>query len=345
MPIHSSERTFTDARLAAIVNSSFDAIIGKDLNSIITDWNPAAERLFGYSPTEALGQDIRIIIPEPLVSEEDEIIRRIRARQQVDSFETTRRRKDGSLLEVSLTVSPVICGDRLIGASKIARDITEARRNEKKVRFLLQEINHRIKNQYAVILSLAREAGKRSVSTNDFLEELNDRIMALAASNDLLVQQEWSGLPLRDLINAQLSPYGATEDIEVSGPELILAPHAVQSIGMAFHELGTNSAKHGVLSGHPGHIQIDWHRSGEDDDQLVLAWVERFDEPMPSLDGSQRGLGSVILSSVTPSDLGGHASLRHNQASVIWRLTAPADIVLAKPDQIELPLRDHTVID
>ena len=113
-------------RLAAVVESSDDAIITKNLNSIITSWNPAAERMFGYTEKEAIGQSIRMLIPEELQDEEDVVLAKIRAGERVDHYETTRQRKDGTRLKISLTVSP-LRNERgeIVGASKIARDITE----------------------------------------------------------------------------------------------------------------------------------------------------------------------------------------------------------------------------
>jgi PAS domain S-box-containing protein len=117
--------------LAAIVSSSDDAIIGKDLNGVITSWNGAAERMFGYTAEEAVGQAIRLIIPAGRQSEEDEILRRIRVGKSVKDFETERVRKDGSLIPISLTVSPILDADgRVVGASKIARDITDRKDRE-----------------------------------------------------------------------------------------------------------------------------------------------------------------------------------------------------------------------
>jgi PAS domain S-box-containing protein len=114
--------------LAAVVASSDDAIISKDLDGIVQSWNPAAERLFGYAADEMVGQSIRRIIPEDRLGEEDEVLRRVRAGDKVDHFETVRRRKDGSLLPVSLTVSPIRSDDgQIIGASKIARDLSALR--------------------------------------------------------------------------------------------------------------------------------------------------------------------------------------------------------------------------
>jgi len=124
-----SERREADRaarRLAAVVESSDDAIVAKNLDSTITSWNRAAERMFGFTAAEAIGRSVRMIIPDDLQSEEDMVLARIRAGGVVDHFETRRRRKDGSEVLVSLTVSPIV-DDKgvVIGASKIARDVTE----------------------------------------------------------------------------------------------------------------------------------------------------------------------------------------------------------------------------
>jgi PAS domain S-box-containing protein len=122
-------------RLAAIVESSDDAIVSKNLDAVIQTWNKGAENLFGYSAAEAIGQHITLIIPPERWSEEDVIIGKIRRGERVDHFETVRRRKDGTLVEVSLTISPVRdSSGRIIGASKIARDITERRKAERALR-------------------------------------------------------------------------------------------------------------------------------------------------------------------------------------------------------------------
>jgi PAS domain S-box-containing protein len=116
-------------RLASVVESSDDAIITKNLDSTITSWNRGAERIFGYTAAEAVGQSIRMLIPEELQSEEDTVLAKIRAGETVDHYETVRRRKDGTLLSISLTVSPLRNeAGEVIGASKIARDITERTR-------------------------------------------------------------------------------------------------------------------------------------------------------------------------------------------------------------------------
>jgi PAS domain S-box-containing protein len=116
---------------AAIVDSSGDAIVSQSLDGIITSWNKAAERIFGYSVEEAIGQHIAIIIPPRRLDEENDVLARLRRGERVENFETVRKRKDGSLLEVSVTMSPVKdARGRIIGTSRVARDITEHKRME-----------------------------------------------------------------------------------------------------------------------------------------------------------------------------------------------------------------------
>lgn len=128
-------------RLAAIVQSSDDAIVSKDLNGVIMSWNQGAERIFGYKEHEAIGRPVLMLIPEGRHNEEPEILRRIRAGEVVDHYETIRRRKDGTLLDISVTVSPIRdATGAIIGASKIARDITPQRRTQRELEAMAAEL-------------------------------------------------------------------------------------------------------------------------------------------------------------------------------------------------------------
>ncbi|MFZ0709298.1 MAG: PAS domain S-box protein [Terrimicrobiaceae bacterium] len=119
----------TERRLAAIVESSEDAIVSKDLNGIVTSWNSGANRLFGYEAEEIIGKSITLLIPPERLCEEEGILARIRRGERIEHYETIRRRKDGKLIDISLTVSPIRDEkNRIVGASKIARDITERKR-------------------------------------------------------------------------------------------------------------------------------------------------------------------------------------------------------------------------
>jgi len=133
--------------LAAIVQSSDDAIISENLDSIIISWNKAAERLFGYLAEDVIGKSITILIPPERQDEEHTILKLIRRGHRIEHYETVRRRKDGSLVDISLTVSPVRGAEgEIVGASKIARDITERKRSEAQISILARELEHRSKN-------------------------------------------------------------------------------------------------------------------------------------------------------------------------------------------------------
>ena len=155
--VTASRRLERDARhLAAIVDSSDDAIVSKDLDGVVISWNAAAEAMFGYPADEMIGRSIRHIIPADRQQEEDEVLRRIRAGQKVEHYETVRERKDGSLVAVSLTVSPIRDEyGTVVGASKIARDISERQRAEQERQHLLGIARYasRLKDEFLATLS------------------------------------------------------------------------------------------------------------------------------------------------------------------------------------------------
>ena len=159
------------ARLAAIVNSSDDAIVSKTLDGVITSWNRAAERLFGYSAGEAIGQNILLIIPPERHSEEGDVLSRLRRGEKVDHFETVRRTKDGRLIPVSLTVSPVRDSKgTLIGASKVARDISERVLAHEALRRAHEQLEERVRER-TLELSAANQSLRREIEERQRIEQ------------------------------------------------------------------------------------------------------------------------------------------------------------------------------
>ncbi|TIM06376.1 PAS domain S-box protein [Mesorhizobium sp.] len=309
--------------LSAIVDSSFDAIVSKDLNTTIKSWNHGAERLFGYTAEEAIGRSVTMLIPADHQDEEPRILERIRRGERVETYETIRQRKDGSLVPVSLTVSPVRnAAGQIIGASKIARDITSAKENEQRIRMLMREVNHRVKNQYSVILSMIRETNKRAKSPAEFEREVRERITALARSHDLLVMGDWKGVTVFELLLSQAKSFGNEERISMSGPSIVLSPNAVQYLGIAFHELATNSAKYGVLSGDQGQISVAWNSTGSGASRLFhLSWIEEDGPEVQTI--GEGGFGTVVLKRVAPEAIGGKGNLEYGPHGITWSLEAP----------------------
>ena len=317
----------TAQRLAAIVESSDDAIVSKDLNGIVKTWNKAAERIFGYTDEEMIGQSITQIIPSERLYEEANIMERIRRSERIDHYETVRQRKDGTRIHVALTVSPVKNGaGRVVGASKIARDITEKKESEERILMLMREVNHRVKNQYAVILSMIRETGSRTTDIAEFEQQVRDRIMALARSHDLLVHATWRGAAVSDLLIEQIRPFGDESRVVMAGPPIILQPNAVQYLGIAFHELATNSAKYGVFSADQGSINIDWF-VGDEGKTFYLAWTESGGPPVKLR--HNQGFGRTVLERITPLSLGGEGMLEQSPSRIVWTVRAPMENIRA----------------
>jgi PAS domain S-box-containing protein len=180
-------------RSEAIVESSDDAIVSKSLDGIITTWNRAAERLFGYAAEEIVGKSILTVIPEDRRSEEQAILDRIRRGQRVEHFETVRRRKDGGLIDVSLTISPVKdASGCVIGASKIARDITEQKRTREQIRLLNAELERRVEERTA---DLQRTIQELDSFTYTVSHDLRAPLRTMHRYSDLIAE-EYAGKPL-----------------------------------------------------------------------------------------------------------------------------------------------------
>jgi PAS domain S-box-containing protein len=259
--------------LASIVESSDDAIVSKNLDGIITSWNKGAERVFGYAAEEAIGQPITMVIPQDRQDEERTILTRIRRGERIDHFETVRQRKHGSLIVVSLTVSPVKNAEgKIVGASKIARDITEQKRNQEQIAILAREAEHRSKNLLATVQATVNLS--QSDTPQGLKHAIEGRIRALATVHSLFVETRWIGAELSAIATQELAPYCEKDEtqVHIDGPQVLLEPNAAQAIAVTLHELATNAAKYGALSVPKGQVALRW--SHEADERLILRWAE-----------------------------------------------------------------------
>ena len=284
-------------RLAAIVELSEDAIVSKDLNGVIATWNKGAERLFGYLEQEAIGRPITMLIPEQHRDEETRILERIRRGERIDHFETVRQRKDGSMVSISLTVSPITDGlGRIVGASKIARDITEQKLREEQINLLAREADHRTKNLLALAQATVHLTNGEPAA--ELKSAIEGRLRALANAHTLLAQSRWAGADLRNLALEELSPYCAADDdgsrARIEGPSLMLEQQPAQAIALALHELTTNAVKYGALSIPSGRIALTWRlQSGR---RLFVRWVETGG---PQVTPPQRkGFGTRVMTRI-----------------------------------------------
>ncbi|MGO4123186.1 PAS domain S-box protein [Inquilinus sp. YAF38] len=314
-------------RLAAIVESSEDAILAKDLTGAITSWNAAATRLFGYSAEEVVGRPVTMLIPLERHDEEPEILARIRAGERIDQFETVRRRKDGSLVEVSYSVSPLKSAEgRIIGASTIVRDITEQKRARERQVLLLREMSHRVKNLFALSSAIVTLSGRSSNSIEELVRSVQDRLAALSRGHELTLadlQQQGVAKPttLHSLIRTIVAPFEASVDerVSIAGPDVPVAGHAVTGLALIFHELATNAAKYGALSGSDGGVEIVTAVKG---DELSLSWTEHGGPPMSGAPGS-KGFGTWLSDGTVKSQLRGTLSREWRPDGLVITMTVP----------------------
>jgi PAS domain S-box-containing protein len=306
--------------LASIIEHSDDATLTKDVSGIITSWNQGAERLFGYLAEEAIGKPVSILIPPDRQSEEPEILRRIRRGERIDHYETVRRRKDGSLIDISLTVSPLKdAHGRITGASKIARDITERKRSEAQIAILAREAEHRAKN---VLASVQATVHLSQSDTPDGLKQaIEGRIQALANAHTLFVRSRWTGAELRSLVTQELSPYCQDDKARarIRGPDLLLEPSTAQAVAMVLHELATNAAKYGALSMPSGRVQVEW--SAAADGRLVLRWTDKDGPPVEP--PTRQGFGTRVIKQLVEGQLRGEVRFNWQREGLACEIALP----------------------
>ena len=321
-------------RLAAIVESADDAILTKNLDGIIASWNQGAQRLFGYTAEEIIGKPGTTLIPRERQDEEPAILARIRRGERIDHYETIRRRKDGSLVEISLTVSPVKNAEgEVVGASKIARDITERRRAQEQQNLLLREMNHRVKNLFALSSSVVSLSALSAETADELASAVCERLRALARAHTLTLakpsdcgNQTEPSTTLHALIQTIMSPFdGRTNKgaprVVLSGADIPLSGGLVTSFALLLHEFATNAAKYGALSTPTGHVDID---CAEEGGQFLLKWTESGG-PRVEYRADNAGFGSLLARMTVEGQLGGEISRDWNPEGLTIRLSAARD--------------------
>jgi two-component sensor histidine kinase len=208
-------------------------------------------------------------------------------------------------------------GEALVEAAELREQA------EQQILLLMREVNHRSKNMLAVVQAIARQ-----MSTKDpkqFVRQFSDRIVGLAASQDLLIESNWQGVRVADLVRSQLALFRELigTRIEISGPPIRLQPPAAQAIGMALHELATNASKYGALSDENGKVSVSWSMRGRGDErEFVLAWNES--EGPAVVQPERRGFGYTIMVAMVEKSLDAKVTVDYAPAGLVWKVEAPA---------------------
>jgi PAS domain S-box-containing protein len=323
MDVTEQRRSEADSRhLAAILSSSEDIIISKTLQGQITFWNAVAARTFGYSSEEMIGQNITRIVPPELLDEEKDVLARLQRGERLEHYETVRVARDGRRINVSLTVSPLRDkSGKIIGASKVARDITPRKAAENSQKLLLGELSHRVKNTLATVQAIATQSLRRSRNPAEFLASFTGRILSLSRAHDLLSDTRWEAVDLGTLVRDQVLLGVSDERIVFRGPALRLDPQPALHVAMILHELGTNARKYGALSVPAGHLSIDWRVEPRVKDRaLRLHWEEGGGPPATA--PGEFGFGTRLIKESLGAH-GGKAAIEYTPTGVVCDLTLP----------------------
>ncbi len=311
-------------QLAAIVDSSRDAVISIDADGLIDSWNPGAVTIYGFAAAEMIGKPLSVLNDPGQPGDVPDCLARFREGAQTLHYEVSRMRADGTPVWVSVTQSPL--RDRsgaLLGASSIARDITDRRQAEQHRDTLMGELNHRVKNSLAVVQAIASQTMRGDISLADARLAFSERLRVMARAHDLLVTSNWSGTDLASVIKATIDPHqGGQSRFSVSGPYVALKPQLAVTFCLALHELCTNAAKYGALSVPEGRVDITWTVTGPaDKSRLWWQWAESGGPAVTA--PVRKGFGSSLIEKVLPMELFGEVSVAYATTGVVCVLQSP----------------------
>ena len=323
----------TEARLRSVLNTAIDGILVADTAGRLVFANPAAAKMFGYESANSLvGQPLTAFMTPRDAAGHDAFLAGRRTEAPTRALGQQGRpllgqRRDGSTFPFEASVGSFTDGKGHRFFTGVLRDASERAAAEARRNVLVGELNHRVKNTLATVLAIARQTLRATDKPmTDRERDFTGRMMALAAAHDLLTAHSWEGATLPAVIHAALAPWmgGRTQGerpavsaqsgsgrILLSGPEDVipLRPIQAQTLVLAFHQLATNAAKHGALSGETGEVRVTWQGDGPGHPAL-LEWIETGGPTLRAQAPARRGFGTRLLERSLAHDLGKDASVR-----------------------------------
>lgn len=306
--VESADRSFPLAsarHLAALVESSDDAIVSTNRDLSIAAWNRGAARLFGYASRDVVGRHLEILVPEERRADEAAAARRVLGEARAERFDTERVHSDGSRIDVSVTLSPILDHrDEVVGISQISRSLTELHRTLERQELLIAEMNHRVKNLLILAGGIVSLGARTAKSVQALASDVTERFATLARAHELTLPRNrhsaagavnW--ISLHALIETILAPFeieGAdgSRRIEISGEDVMISAGApMTGMALLLHEFSTNAAKYGALARASGTIRI---HSAATDERVVLTWTEQGG-PSVTVPSQDAGFGSRLI--------------------------------------------------
>ena len=292
----------SEQRYRTLVDNANDLVVTLDLDGRFTSVNPAAERIVGYTPLELVGAYIDRLVPPETLAMQEEVLRRKLEGEPSTRYEMEVLAK-GSGKRVTLDVNSRLIfgeGGEPLAIHSIARDITERKEAEARQLLLVRELQHRTKNLLAVVQSIATSTLGRAKDLESALEAFVGRLHALAHAQEFVAAGPGAGVPLRQLIDAELALFAARASIE--GEAVVVGGAFAQMFALVVHELATNAAKHGSLSTERGRVVIAWQVDRTQPEALLrFSWIERGGPP--AAQPTSAGLGTQLIALLGKSEV------------------------------------------
>jgi PAS domain S-box-containing protein len=321
----------TSALLHLIGDSTPDMIYAKDRDSRILYANRAAFEIIGRPAEQVIGHSelewaedssqARAII------ENDRLVMASGETRDVDEAFTT---PGGDTRHYRSVKSPLRDSEgQIIGLVGLTSDVTTRRQAEERERLLAREVDHRAKNLLAVVQSIVQLTRAEDIA--GFTRSISGRIQSLARAHSLLAASRWEGADLKQLMTEELAPFAARGSgrVAISGPAIKLRPEAAQALALVIHELATNAAKYGALSGEAGHVEIEWSMSvASEEPRLCIHWRERGGPALTNAP-SRRGFGSTVMQASVERQLKGKVRLDWEPQGLTCELALPAEQIVA----------------
>ena len=313
-----------NARLAAIVTASTDAMMSFSVDGRVQTWNPAAEALFGYSAEEAIGAPASLLVEPGCPDGPRGVFDRALAGERVRT-EDVRVAKSGEQIEVSITAAPIRAPDgSVVGVKATMRDIRAEKAAEQRQELLINELNHRVKNTLATVQAIATQTLRSSATDREARDAFEARLLALSKVHNVLTRENWGAVSLAEIADEVLAPHSGEEAarFRIGGPPVRLDPRMALPIAMGLHELATNAIKYGALSEPNGRVSIAWDVGrAPEGRRLRLRWEETGGPPVSP--PTRKGFGSRLIERSLSGELGAEVVLTYAPTGFVCTIDAP----------------------
>jgi PAS domain S-box-containing protein len=318
----------SEARKSAILETALDCIITIDHEDRIVEFNPACERTFGYSRTEAMGREMgELIVPPSLRERHRSGMARYLATGEAAvlnrRLELTGMRSDGTEFPVELAITRIPGKGNPLFTGYL-RDITDRKQAEERQHLLRNELNHRVKNTLAIVQSIADQTARATPDPKLFQEAFSARLIAMARVHDILTRRSWSGAEIREMAESTLAPYrdNNASSVELVGAPLELSSNAAVALSLALNELATNATKYGALSQPSGRVTLKWKELDDRPGWLSMTWTERGGPPVER--PTRQGFGTKLVEMMS-AQLGGKVSFAYEVDGVVCHIEIPSN--------------------